>query len=497
MNAIIRRLQALSLRGKLIAIIFFVSGLSSLTGFGIVLDNDLHGLRQQMIMSANLIAHTVADYSAVDLAFVDQKTASATLASLAENPDINNVVLLDNQRQVFVSLRPVPASVHFDMPTGTISQSGGSLVVLQPAQYRGNKYGFVYLDYSTRQYWRDVRSRLLDFVFSSSVTLVIAFVLAMWLQASVSGPIEHLARTAQEISVAGDYSRQIPPVTHDEIGDLYEAFNDMMQRIYQHDLSRQQILLELQEKQQQLQESRENLEHRVAERTKALEIANREMEAFSYSVSHDLRAPLRAIDGFSQALAEDYADILDSTASDYLARVRQAAQHMGRLIDDLLRLSRVSRSPLHPEAVDLSAMATDILQRLQQSQPERKVDVRVQPGLTVMADSGLIQIVLSNLLGNAWKYTGRTSDAWIALTAERQAGQTVFTVSDNGAGFDMRHASKLFGAFQRLHHASEFEGTGIGLATVQRIILRHNGRIWAEAEPGKGARFSFVLQESA
>ena len=494
MNVIIRRLQALPLRHKLIAIIFFVSGLSSLIGFGIVLNNDLHGLRQQMIGSASFIARTVADYSAVDLAFVDQKSALTTLAVLKDNPDINNVILLDNLRQVFVSLRPTGTGKRFVMPVGVISQHGGSLVVLQPARYRGNTYGYVYLDYSTQRYWRDVRSRVLDFVISSSVTLIIAFLLAMWLQASVSGPIAQLARTAQEISVADDYSRQLAPATHDEIGDLYRAFNDMMQRINQHDLSRQQILMELQDKQQQLQEYQENLERRVAERTQALETANREMEAFSYSVSHDLRAPLRAIDGFSQALAEDYADVLDATASDYLGRVRQAAQHMGRLIDDLLRLSRVSRSPLHPEEVDLTAMAHDVCQRLRQSQPDRQVEIQIEVGMQVIADSGLIQIVLSNLIGNAWKYTSRTAGAKISLTSDVQNGQTLFTVSDNGAGFDMRHASKLFGAFQRLHHASEFEGTGIGLATVQRIILRHNGRVWAEAEPGKGARFSFVLQ---
>ncbi len=239
--------------------------------------------------------------------------------------------------------------------------------------------------------------------------------------------------------------------------------------------------------------ARKQAERLLKQRSEELTAANRELEAFSYSVSHDLRAPLRAIDGFSQALLEDYGGHLDATGLDYLRRVRAAAQRMAVLIDDLLQLARVTRSPLQPAPVDLTRMAAEVLATLQEQQPERKVEVTIQPGLTAWGDPGLLRTVLENLLGNAWKYTGRTAEARIVIGSERMDGETVFHVRDNGAGFDMRYADKLFGAFQRLHHPSEFEGTGIGLATVQRIIHRHGGRVWAQSMPGEGATFLFTL----
>lgn len=239
------------------------------------------------------------------------------------------------------------------------------------------------------------------------------------------------------------------------------------------------------------------LEQRVQERTAQLEAAVRELESFAYSVSHDLRGPLRGIDGFSQALSEDYGDKLDAPGRDYLRRVRAAAQRMGQIIDDLLRLSRVSRAPLATATVDLSALAHDILAHLRESQPGRQVTVQVQDGLQAEGDPGLLRVVLENLLGNAWKYTGKREAARIEFSRTRQDSEDVFCVRDNGVGFDMQYADKLFGAFQRLHHPSEFEGTGIGLATVQRIVHRHGGRTWAESVPGQGAVVYFTLSASA
>jgi len=238
------------------------------------------------------------------------------------------------------------------------------------------------------------------------------------------------------------------------------------------------------------------LEQRVKHRTAELETANRELEAFSYSVSHDLRAPLRAIDGFSQALLEDCAGQMNETGRNHLQRVRVSAQHMGVLIDDLLKLARVTRASLQPETVDLSAMARDIVAHLRETTSARAIQVEVADGLACFGDPGLLRVVLENLLGNAWKYTGKTAEAHIFFDAERRDGETVFRVRDNGVGFDMNFADKLFGAFQRLHRKEEFEGTGIGLATVARIIHRHGGRVWAEAEIGKGATIFFTLSES-
>lgn len=235
------------------------------------------------------------------------------------------------------------------------------------------------------------------------------------------------------------------------------------------------------------------LERRVKERTAQLEAANRELETFSYSVSHDLRAPLRAIDGFSAALLEEHAAQLDDKGKQHLGRVRAAAVHMRQLIDDLLSLSRVSRSELTRQRVDLSALAAAVATELQSADPQRLVALTVAPGVVVGADARLLRIALENLLGNSWKYTRRQPQPVIELGVRQQETETVYFVRDNGAGFDMRFAGKLFGAFQRLHGTQEFEGTGIGLATVQRIVHRHGGRIWADAAVGQGATFFFTL----
>ena len=224
-----------------------------------------------------------------------------------------------------------------------------------------------------------------------------------------------------------------------------------------------------------------------------LEAANKELEAFSYSVSHDLRAPLRSIDGFSLALMEDGADALDAQSRAYLERIRAATQRMSQLIDDLLNLARVTRSEMRHEIVNLSAMAKGILAEFQKREPERKVECVVPEGVEGQGDPRLLQVVLENLLGNAWKFTMKKPQARIELGMERQDGQTVYFVRDDGPGFDMTYVDKLFGTFQRLHAAAEFPGSGVGLAIVQRVINRHGGRTWAEGAEGKGATFSFTL----
>ncbi|HET7270804.1 MAG TPA: CHASE domain-containing protein [Rubrobacter sp.] len=228
-----------------------------------------------------------------------------------------------------------------------------------------------------------------------------------------------------------------------------------------------------------------------------LEGTNRELEAFSYSVSHDLRAPLRTIDGFSQILQEDYDDVLDDEGLDYLGRVRAASRHMATLIDDLLDLSRVGRRPLRREPVDLSGLAAGIIEELRASQPGREVEFVAGKHIMAWGDVSLLKVALENLLGNAWKFTAREPEARIEFGADREPGRSflapVYYVRDNGAGFDQAYSDKLFGAFQRLHGQEEFEGTGIGLATVARIVHRHGGRVWAEGTVGEGATFYFTL----
>jgi signal transduction histidine kinase len=238
---------------------------------------------------------------------------------------------------------------------------------------------------------------------------------------------------------------------------------------------------------------RKQTEEAIKRLNTRLELANKELEAFSYSVSHDLRAPLRALDGFSQALLEDYADALDEKGKDHLQRVRAASQRMARLIDDMLNLSRVTRSEMQVEPVDLSSLAKTIAAELQAQFPDRHVALVIRDGITATGDGRLLRQVLDNLLGNAWKFTSKRPAAAIEFGVTATDGRPVYFVRDDGAGFDMAYAGKLFSAFQRLHAAAEFPGTGIGLATVQRIIHRHGGRVWAESTVGEGATFYFTL----
>jgi PAS domain S-box-containing protein len=242
---------------------------------------------------------------------------------------------------------------------------------------------------------------------------------------------------------------------------------------------------------EQVSQLNAELERRVQE----LEASTRELDAFAYSVSHDLRAPLRSVHGFSDILLQDYDDKLDDDGRQCLERIQSNVARMGQLIDDLLRLSHVSRTGLNRQRVDIGAQAREIIDELRRAEPGRRVETVIGDALVTTGDPLLIRLALENLLANAWKFTGKREQASICVGAVRQSGGQVFFVRDNGAGFDMRYAEKLFNPFQRLHPVTEFDGTGIGLAIVHRILTRHGGRIWAESEPGKGCVFFFTLTD--
>lgn len=288
-----------------------------------------------------------------------------------------------------------------------------------------------------------------------------------------------------------DRARQVsagatpPPLNlpgNDELSDLGTAFDLMLKN--------------LQSEQARTRAAHLSLEHQVEQRTKALSAANAELEAFSYSVSHDLRAPLRAIDGFSQALMEDYGDKFDDTAHSYIERVRNGAQKMGNLIDDMLQLSRISRKTYQEGPVDLSALVGEIITELRNQHPDRTIEAEVAPGLITTGDKGLLRIALTNLLDNAVKYSRDAPCTRIRFDQGEHQGTVCYRLNDNGTGFDMKFKDKLFRPFQRLHSAEEFPGTGIGLANVQRVIRRHGGSIWVESAPGAGTTFYFTLPQS-
>jgi light-regulated signal transduction histidine kinase (bacteriophytochrome) len=245
----------------------------------------------------------------------------------------------------------------------------------------------------------------------------------------------------------------------------------------------------------QIKELNRTLEHKVRDRTQALEEANSELEAFCYSVSHDLRAPLRSVDGFAKMLARDYANKpLDARGNDLMDRMSASTIRMGQLIEDLLNLSRIARGTIETEEVDLSGLAAEVAKELAVQNPGRQIEVSIEPDLSVTGDARLLRVALENLFGNAWKFTRAQAQPGFRFGRSESAEGPTFFVRDNGVGFDMAHSAQLFVPFQRLHSDSEFEGTGIGLATVQRVIHSHGGRIWAESRPGMGATFYFTIQ---
>ena len=256
-----------------------------------------------------------------------------------------------------------------------------------------------------------------------------------------------------------------------------------------------QDITELKKREAEIHKLNVELEQRVKERTMELEAVNKELESFAYSISHDFRTPLRALNAFSASLTEKYNEQLDEQGLHYLNRINKASLYMSALVDDLLKLSRITRTAVKQQVVDISQVAEEVIKDLQEAEPERLVTAAIEPGLSAKGDFSLLKAALENLLENAWKFSSREAQAKIEVGRTVLAGEEVFFVRDNGVGFNMAYADKLFSPFQRLHGVDEFPGTGIGLATVQRIVSRHGGRIWAESEVGKGATFYFALPE--
>jgi signal transduction histidine kinase len=452
--------------------------------------------RQTMRNNLATRARILAANSTAALAFANEADATEILSALKSDPHMVAAALYDRAGHLFASYpaRPpgdlLPAA---PQPDGYRFERGHLLGFAPVAQGANERLGTLYLASDTKAVSDAIRLSGLIAIVVLAIALLAAYALAAALQGRISAPILALAETATAVSTRQDYSVRAPKFGEDELGTLTDAFNEMLGRIEQQKRELQQHALVLE---QRVAERTQELEHRneaLRRNTAELLAANTELDAFAYSVSHDLRAPLRSIDGFSQVLLEDFATQLGDAGRDSLQRVRAASQRMAMLIDDLLKLARVTRAEMRTERVDLSGLAGDIVADIQRAAPDRQVEFAIAPGLEAQGDSRLLRVALDNLLRNGWKYSAKRPQPRVEFTAVDQNGDRVFVIKDNGAGFDMRYADKLFGVFQRLHSASEFEGTGVGLATVRRIINRHGGRIWAEGAVDKGASFYFTL----
>lgn len=475
-----------SISAKITWMNMLVSGTALLLAGASFFAYDQVTFRQGLVHSLSAQAQIVASNSVSALVFNDPQSAANTLFALNSSPSIESAAIFTASRKPFASyLRNggtvIPEILDQSSNTKeTYRFKDSDLILVQPVIFQGQTIGFV----AVRSDLSELDRRLKRYAAIAFVVLVLSLLAASFVsyafKKSVVTPIVTLAQVARDVSQGKNYSvRATPSKEQDEVALLVDAFNEMLAQIQTRD--------------RELQAAHDELEQRVVERTRELLVANRELEAFSYSVSHDLRGPVDALNGFAYVLAKEYAVTLDPKARELIDHIRNSGKRMMQLIDDLLNLSRVTSSVMKREPVDLSALARVISEELQRSAPERKVDFVIAEVGTVEGDPRLLRVVLDNLLRNSWKYTSKRPETKIEFGSQNKDGNSVFFVRDDGVGFDSRSAERLFQPFQRLHSVGEFPGNGIGLATVQRIVRRHGGEVWAESRVGQGATFYFHL----
>ena len=489
-----------SVRRKLLGVILASTAAALFVAIAAMVAYELRLYHKEVISDLTAQAELLGKTTAPALAFDDARTAQENLDLLRSRPKIRAAAIYDARGRRFASYARDGEREFPKFPEADGAHvAGENLVLFKRIANEREILGTVYLQ---AQY--ELYDRLLGYVALASVVMAIAmlvvFFLSRWLQEAVTRPLLAIAAVAAEVTEKRNFSLRAEKLSRDEIGLLAEAFNGMLAEIERatreleaSNLESAREVAERRRAEEEILRLNAELETRVKERTTQLEYTNAELEAFCYSVSHDLRAPLRAIDGFSQALLDDFPKDVPDEATRYLGRIRSSTLRMGQLIEDLLNLSKVSRGDLQPREVDVSGIARQVVADLQQREPARKLEISIWDGMQANADPRLLRAALENLIGNAWKFTSKIEHARIEVGVLPDGKQATLFVRDNGAGFDMTYAGKLFGAFQRLHSVNEYQGTGIGLATVQRIIHRHGGRIWADAKPGKGAVFFFTL----
>jgi signal transduction histidine kinase len=479
----------LSISWKLLWISMLSSGTALLLVCTAFVLYDRLTFRDMMLRQLIGQAEVIGRNSTSALLFDDPSAAATTLAALRAEPRVVAARIYASDGRTFATYVREAVTAAITLPKRHKMQTDGydfgdtHLVLFRRIMANERPIGIVYL----RADLYEIQQRLKRYLGITASVGLASFVLALlsssWLQRRISRPIVRLAYTARIVSSEKNYAIRAVSTSQDELGLLVSAFNDMLTQIQQRD--------------RDLLKAHDELEQRVVERTAQLEAANKELEAFSYSVSHDLRAPLRAATGFSHILLEEYRAHLAPEAQRYLHLICDNVRQMGELIDDLLTFSRLSRQALNKQTVVLADLVRQVLSDLPPMQEGRGIKVAIGDLPPCQADPALLKQVWVNLLTNAVKFSSKRAVSMIAVGCQYEGNTQVYFVQDNGVGFDMCYADKLFGVFQRLHRAEEYEGTGVGLAIVQRIIHRHGGRIWAKAAVDHGATFYFTLEGDA
>jgi signal transduction histidine kinase len=467
---------------KLMLIIMLTSAICLLvTGVTVIIYERLQ-IKRDLVKNISALALLIADRSTAALTFQDPRLAEENLLALRVKPEVVAACILNESGEVFAKfLTTDPHELNFV----AVGKGRGHrfahdhLLLFEPISFSGRQIGTICIYANLKEFYRKRSYFMLLVAVLILISAILALFLSSRLQRFVSRPLQQLTKTTQQIALKKDYTLRAVKHSDDEIGILVDAFNGMLDMIAAQNKDKEKLNAEL--------------EDRVASRTAQLEAANKELESFSYSVSHDLRAPLRHASGYVDLLLRRCKPDLSEKGVHYLDSIADSVRQMGVLIDDLLQFSRTGRTELRQKDTDMNEVLAEVLTSLRQDNPDRVIEWTVGELPSVFCDEAMLKQVWVNLLSNAVKFTRTREKAIIEIGFRAENGENVFFVHDNGVGFDMQYAHKLFGVFQRLHSMEEFEGTGIGLANVRRIVLRHGGRTWAESELDKGTIFYFTL----